>query len=67
MTRERGDSLRVEVLDRGSGAAPVVSGSGPGSKASREDRRRGRRHGSLGSAPEGGFAVVAEIPDGGRA
>ncbi len=61
-----GEVLRVEVLDHGSGAAPVVSGTGTG--------LAGLAHavvaagGTLGWGPrtEGGFAVVAEIPDGGH-
>jgi len=62
----RGNSLRVEVLDRGSGGAPVGSGSGTGLEGLA--RTVAAAGGTLGWGPrtEGGFAVVAEIPDGGR-
>jgi signal transduction histidine kinase len=62
----RGDSLRVEVLDQGGGAPPVVSGTGTGLEGLA--RTVAAAGGTLGWGPrtEGGFAVVAEIPDGGR-
>ena len=60
-----GRALRVEVRDRGGGSAPVVAGSGAGLAGLAQ--AVAAAGGTLGWGPrdDGGFAVVAEIPEGG--
>ena len=58
-----GRALRVEVLDRGGGSPSAVSGTGAG--LSGLARAVAEAGGTLGWGPrtEGGFTVVAEIPE----